>query len=151
MVLHPPFWMINNVVRRTNFFINHTIAETQRERFNPSGLLSFLKLVQRTDVFYAIWRSYEACSQNIKQHWGSLDLNNTMTMFRSCYRGDTDFLLKLIVHLAEGTSFNRAWNMWVADPQHGDMVICFASQDTIAFHNPVHCFNFYELLQATPP
>lgn len=146
-----PFWNIEDAVRRTNFFIDRSAAETQRDRFNPSGLISFIKLVKRTDVFYAVWRSYKVCSEGIKKNWGLLDLNRTMTMLRNCYSGKTDILLRLIVYLAEGTSFNRAWNMWVADPESGDMVVCFATKDNIAFSNPVHYFNFYNLLNATPP
>jgi len=146
-----PFWNIEDAVRRTNFFIDQDAAETQRERYNPSGLLSFLKLVRRTDVFYAVWRSYKVVSEGIEKNWGAMDLNSTMTMIRNCYSGKTDLLLRLIVKLAEGTSFNRAWNMWVACPETGDMVVCFASKDKIAFSNFVHYFNFYELLNATPP
>ena len=144
-----PFWNIDSVVRRTNFFINTDTANTQRNNYNPSGLLSFIKLVLRTDVFFAVWRSYKVVSQGIEKNWGFMDLNNTMTMLRKCYSGKTDFLLHLIVTLAEGTSFNRAWNMWVACPETGDFVVCFASKDKIAFNNPVHYFNFYELLNDT--
>jgi hypothetical protein len=57
----------------------------------------------------------------------------------------------LIVKLANGTSFNRAWNMWVGEPETGDIVVCFAQGNRIAFDNPVHYFNFYTLLNATPP
>jgi hypothetical protein len=71
-----------------------------------------------------------------------------MTMIRNCYSGKTDLLLRLIVILAQGTSFNRAWNMWVASPDNGDMVVCFASKDKIAFGNPVHYFNLYGLLNS---
>lgn len=147
----PPFWNIDNVVRRTNFFINPEIASTQRKNYNPSGFINFIKLVLRTDVFFAVWRSYKVVSKGIEKNHGFMDINNTMTMIRNCYSGKTDFLLRLIVTLAEGTSFNRAWNMWVADPQAGDLVVCFASKDKIAFENPVYYFNFYELLNATPP
>lgn len=146
-----PFWIIDNVVRRTNFFINPDTAFTQRNNYNPSGLISFIKLVFRTDVFFAVWRSYKVVSNGIEKNLGLMDLNSTMNMIRNCYSGKTDFLLKLIVTLAEGTSFNRAWNMWVACPETGDMVVCFASRDKIAFNNPVHYFNFYELLNEIPP
>lgn len=118
-----PFWPIQDVVRRTNFFIDQSMAETQRERYNPGGLIGFIKFLRRTDVYYAVWRSYKVCSEGIEKNWGSLNLNSTMTMLRSCYKGDTDFLLRLIVYLASGTSFNRAFNMWVADPESGDMVV----------------------------
>jgi hypothetical protein len=146
-----PFWPIQDVVRRTNFFIDPSMARTQRDRYNPGGLIGFIKLLRRTDVYYAVWRSYKVCSEGIEKNWGSLDLNSTMTMLRSCYRGDTDVLLRLIVYLANGTSFNRAFNMWVADPESGDMVVCFATKENIAFNNPVHFFNFSELLNTPPP
>ena len=147
----PPFWCIEDVVRRTNFFINSSTAMTQRDRYNPSGFMSFIELVRRTDVFYAIWRSYKSCSQEIEKNYELLDINSTMTMFRNCYSGQTDLLLSVIIRLAEGTSFNRAWNMWVADPLRGDLVVCFATKDRIAWSNPVHFFNFYDLLTTTPP
>ena len=146
-----PFWSINDVVRRTNFFIDPTLASTQREKYNPSGLLSFLKLVKRTDVFFAVWRSYKVVSEGIERNYGKMDLNSTMKMMRACYSGKTDFLLHLIVILAEGTSFNRAWNMWVGEPETGDFVVCFAKGKSIAFGNPVYYFNFYNLLNETPP
>jgi len=91
-----PFWNIDSVVRRTNFFINTDTANTQRNNYNPSGLLSFIKLVLRTDVFFAVWRSYKVVSQGIEKNWGFMDLNNTMTMLRKCYSGKTDFLLHLM-------------------------------------------------------
>ena len=147
----PPFWSINDVVRRTNFFIDPNLASTQREHYNPSGLISFLKLVKRTDVFFAVWRSYKVVSEGIERNYGKMDLNSTMKMMRACYSGKTDFLLLLIVILAEGTSFNRAWNMWVAEPETGDFVVCFAKGNSIAFDNPVYYFNFYTLLNETPP
>ena len=147
----PPFWCIEDVVRRTNFFINSSTAMTQRDRYNPSGFMSFIELVRRTDVFYAIWRSYKSCSQEIEKNYELLDINSTMMMFRNCYSGQTDLLLSVIIRLAEGTSFNRAWNMWVADPLSGDLVVCFATKDRIAWSNPVHFFNFYDLLTTTPP
>jgi len=146
----PPFWKIEYVVRRTNFFIDKTIASTQRKNYNPSGLISFIKLLFRIDVFFAVYRSYKVVSIGIEKNHGYMDLNNTMDMIRNCYSGKTDFLLRLIVTKAEGTSFNRAWNMWVACPQTGDLVVCFASKDKIAFNNPVYYFNFYDLLNAVP-
>jgi hypothetical protein len=137
------FWNIEDVVRRTNFFIDRDIAKTQRKQYDPSGLFSFIKLVLRTDVFFAVWRSYKVVSQGIEKKLSNMSLNNTLSMLRDCYSGKTDPLLRLIVTLAEGTSFNRAWNMWTACPETGDIVVCFASRDNIYFNNPVHYFKFY--------
>ena len=41
--------------------------------------------------------------------------------------------------------------MLVVDPETWDMIVCFATRDKIAFSNPVHYFNFYELLNVTQP
>ena len=141
-----PFWSINDVVRRTNFFIEPTIAETQREKYNPSGLLSLIELAKRTDIFYAVWRSYKAVSDDIEDHWGMLDINNSIDLIRNSYAGDTDLLLKIIVNLAEGTSFNRAWNMWAADPITGDLLVCFAEGEHVAYENQIYHYNLFELL-----
>ncbi|HDS59731.1 MAG TPA: hypothetical protein ENN54_05525 [Thermoplasmatales archaeon] len=147
----PPFWSIDHVVRRTNFFVDSTLAATQREHFDPSGLKSFLRLVARTDIFFAVWRSYRAMSEEIERQWGALDLNATMALMRQGYAGDTDWLLRMIIRLAEGTSFNRAWNLWVACPETGDLAVSFAERDKIAFETPVHFFNLYSLLEQDPP
>jgi len=74
-----------------------------------------------------------------------------MELMQRVYRGDTDILLKILIKLTEGTSFNRAWNMWVACPKNGDMVVSFAEKDKIAFDTPYHYFNFYKLLEEKPP
>jgi hypothetical protein len=39
--------------------------------------------------------------------------------------------------------------MWVACPETRDILVCFASKNKIAFNNPVHYFDFNELLNAT--
>ena len=146
-----PFWSIEDVVRRTNFFIEPTIASTQRERYNPAGVMSFIELVKRTDIFYAVWRSYKGISEDVEENWGLLNLDTSMDLIRQGYAGETDILLKIIVTLAEGTSFNRAWNMWVADPLSGDILVCFAEGNRIAYLNVVHHFNLFELLFEEPP
>lgn len=141
-----PFWQIKDIVRRTNFFIEPAMAATQRETYNPSSISEFIKLLYRTDIFYAIWRSYKANSEDLMQNWGDLDLDTMMTMFRNGYKGKTDLLLRIIVILAQGTSFNRAWNIWCGDPSTGDILVSFAENDKIAFDTQVHSFNLFELI-----
>ena len=129
------------------FFLEPTIALTQRDSVNPAGFKSFIQLLQRTSIFYAVWRSYRAISSDLGKKWGTLNLESSMNLIRNGYSGKTDFLLKLIVTLAKGTSFNRAWNIWVADPISGDILICFANNGKISFENPVHHFNMFELFE----
>jgi len=147
----PPFWAIDHVVRRTNFFISPEIAATQRNHYDPSGIAGAWRLITSNDPFFVIWNSYRAMSNLLEKNLGNLDLNNSMELFKKGYRGDTDIMLKMLIKLAEGTSFNRAWNMWVACPETGDIVVSFAEKDKIAFDTPSHYFNLYRLLNEEPP
>ena len=144
----PPFWEIKEVVRRTNFFISPELASTQRNHYDPSGLKGFIRIFTQNDPYFVIWRSYKAMSELIEANYGNFDLNTSMQLFQKGYRGDTDVMLKILIKLAEGTSFNRAWNMWVACPENGDIVVSFAHGNKIAFDEPYHYFNLYKLLQS---
>ncbi len=142
-----PFWEIPAVVRRTNFFLDPVLADTQRSRLHPGGLRGLLRLITFSEIYFAPWRSYKAVSTDLNDAGGTLTLSSSMDLLRNSYAGNSDALLKLIVILAQKTSFNRAWNMWVADPLTGDLLVCFANNQTIAFENPVHYLNFYDLLE----
>lgn len=143
----PPFWQIKEVVRRTNFFIYPEIAKTQRKHYDPSGLKGFIRIFTENDPFFVIWRSYKVVSKMVEDNYGRFGLNNSMEIFQSTYRGDSDLLLKILIWLAEGTSFNRAWNMWIACPETGDFVVSFAERDKIASSTPYHYFNLFELIK----
>ncbi len=147
----PPFWAIDHVVRRTNFFISPELAATQRMHYDPSGLAGFLRVFTDGEPYFVIWNSYRAMSNLLEKNLGNMELNNSMEMFKKGYRGDTDIILKILIKLAEGTSFNRAWNMWVSCPETGDIVVSFAERDRIAFDTPTHYFNLYRLLNEEPP
>jgi len=147
----PPFWAIDHVVRRTNFFISPELAATQRMHYDPSGLGGFLRVLTDGEPYFVIWNSYRAMSNLLEKNLGNMELNNSMEMFKKGYRGDTDIILKILIKLAEGTSFNRAWNMWVSCPETGDIVVSFAERDKIAFDTPTHYFNLYRLLNEEPP
>ena len=73
-----------------------------------------------------------------------------MQLFQKTYRGDTDIILKILIKMAEGTSFNRAWNMWVACPENGSMLVSFAHGNKIAFDTPYHYFNLYDFMPHHP-
>ena len=141
-----PFWEIKDVVRRTNFFIAPELAATQRPHYNPAGIKGFMRIF-KGEPYFVIWRSYKVMSELIEKNYGSFDLNTSMQLFQRGYRGDTDLMLKILIKLAKGTSFNRAWNMWVACPENGDIVVSFAHGNKIAFDMPYHYFNLYKLLQ----
>jgi hypothetical protein len=134
-----PCWEIQDVVRRTNFFINPETAKTQRENYDPSSIIRFI-LGKNPD--YPFWRHYQTLSRGIESIWGLIDLNTTMTMLRQVYTGQTDPL----VFLAQFFGFLRTMHQWVACPETGEMVISFASPTKSAFKNQVYFFNLNELL-----
>lgn len=141
-----PFWGIDEMVRRTNFFIEPTIVSTQRDDFDPSTIPMFIKLLKRDDFFFAIWQSYYAVSKAFENEYGSYTLSSLMTLFRESYKGNTNFLLGFIISKAQDTSFNHAWNMWIVEPSTGDFLVCFADHDTIAYDRPIHQYNMNDFV-----
>ena len=145
----PPFWEIENVVRRSPMFISPMCASTQKERpfYDPSGLRGFLFFLAGKNPYFVIWNQYRALSEEIEKQWGTLNLNSTMTMLRDVYLGKTDFIFYVMQKLG---SF-KAFHQWVACPESGDIVVSFATRDKAACENPVHYFNLYKLLESEPP
>ena len=156
-----PFWLIKNVVRRTNFFIDPVLVKTQRNRFNPGGIIGFLRAIIASvketlnpelknkyspDLIYPIWRNYKIISREIEKKWGKLDIDNSLSIIRDTYNGKTDFLLKIMGRLGKDHGFLVTWNQWAACPETGDIFVSFASHDKYASQNPIHHFNLYELI-----
>lgn len=140
-----PFYEINQTVRRTNFFINPDLAETQRDTYDTKSFKSFINFVFRKDFFFYLWHHYKAISQQITKNLGNLDLNTTMDSMKSVYNGETEIVL-FIFALLSGKTTAQTWNQWVADPITGDITVCFSSKDKSAYENPSYYFNFYDLL-----
>ncbi len=150
---HKPFWGIEHVVRRTNVFLEPTIAATQRTPYNPAGVIAFFKLLlnQKTNPYFAVFQLYQSVSKQLYITGGNLSLNTTLEALRNGYRGDGFPLLRLIEKLGKGTGMAEAWNQWVVCAETGNMVVSFANHDQMAFKTEPHFFNFYDLLDADPP
>lgn len=148
-----PFWGIDHVVRRTNVFVDPTIAKTQRTPYNPAGLIGFLKLLffQKSSPYFAVYQLYKSVSSQIDTTWGTLTLNETMTVLKNGYLAEDFPLLRLIERLGKGTGMAEAWNQWVACGATGDIIVSFATHDQMAFRAKSHYFNFYDLLDADSP
>jgi hypothetical protein len=148
-----PFWAIEHVVRRTNVFLEPTIAKTQRTPYNPAGMIAFLKLLffQKNNPYFAVYQLYQSVSKEIYVSGGNLSLNKTMEALQNGYRAKDFPLLRLIERLGNGTGMAEAWNQWVACPATGEMVLSFANHDQMAFKTETHYFNLYELLSESPP
>jgi hypothetical protein len=145
---NPPFWSIDHVVRRKNFFINPFTANTQRDIYDPRFYL-ILSLLPDNINYFNPWRYYRTLSLEIDELWGNLNLNNTMSMLRSIYRGETDIFLFIFWKI--GQEKFGAYHQWVACPETGDIVISYAHDDQRAQYNMVHYFNMFELLDSEPP
>ena len=145
-----PFWQIKDTIRRVNLFLNPELTplETGRLRYDPSGLQSILWLLQGKSQAFIPWRHYYALSNEIENHYGILDLHSTMSMFRDEYSGKTDFLM-FIINRVLG-SYQSIFQ-FVACPENGDMVFSIANRDSLAYENPVHYVNLYNMLDKTPP
>ena len=144
-----PFYSIKDVVRRSNLFINPSTALTQRQIYNPSSLL--LMLLGLND-YYPMFIQYEALSRGIEKRYGNLDLNSSMDILREAYSGHNHLIIlflhkiNLLDETAKHYGYLEAINQWVIYPKTGDMLISFADANKRAWENPVHYFNFYDLL-----
>jgi len=148
-----PFWSMDHVVRRTNLFVNRTMATTQRAWYNPSifPLLSVLFGINPmggTSISASgAWVHYEALSKGIEQKLGTMNLTNSMALLRTVYLGKTDVRFFLMQKAKAHTTMYQ----WVACPETGDLLVSFATITQSAFENPVHAFNFFDLLNESLP
>jgi hypothetical protein len=143
----PPFWQIQDVLRRPNCFVNPEMAVLQREQYDISTLRSVFRLLTGQDFYFGIWKHYVALSKGIESIWGAMNVSNTMAMFQGFYRGNND----VIFFLLQKAHSYQAIQQWVACPKTGELALCLASQDKIASYNPVHSFNLFDLLNEEPP
>jgi len=137
-----PFWSIENVVRRKNFFIDRKTAITQRFPYNPR---SIFHIINFKNYHFLNWKTYKALSIELENQWGNLGLNNTMDILQDVYCGNTDFFLYLSVNWFEGL---QAYHQWVCCPETGDMVISFGDRDKKAQFCDASYFNLFEMLNS---
>jgi hypothetical protein len=142
-----PFWQVKDYVRRGNCFINRTLAKTERTFYNIGGLFGFLMWILFRDIFFVAWSQYKAISREVDKQHGTLDVNSSLELLRDAYKGKTDIIFGYIV----GKGVYQTWHQWAGSPETGDIAVCFAEEDRRAFLNEVHYFNFYDLLNSTPP
>lgn len=140
-----PFWKIKNVVRRTNFFIDPTMASTQRTRYHPGGLIGFLKLFTG-GTFFALWRKYTSMSKEIQKNWGDIDLNSSISLLRRVYTGKTDLFMFIFICLNKRGILSD-FHQWSACLETGDFVISFADAESYAHETQLHYFNINELFE----
>lgn len=138
-----PFWKIQDVVRRTNFFVEPVMASTQRSRYNPSTLLSFFDLF-KGEPFFPLWRKYKSMSEEIEKNWGEINLDSSMSIMRKVYSGRTDLLLFVFLSLGKN-SILTDFHQWSYCPKTGDFVVSFADGENYAHETDMHYFNLNNL------
>jgi len=143
----PPFWTIEDVVRRGNLFINPLLAALQRDIYDPSGFAGFARFMFGKNSYFVVWSQYKAMSDEIERQYGNLDLDTTIWLMRHVYKGRTS----IIFNFMRKIGVYQPAHQWVACPERGDMVISFAEGKTLADKTSIHYFNLFELLQSEIP
>jgi hypothetical protein len=148
-----PFWVMDHVVRRTNMFVDPTMAASQRAWYNPRmfplfSILFGINPMGKTSISAAgSWIHYQALSKGIEHRWGTMNLTNSMELLRAVYLGKTDVRFYLMQKAKAHTTIYQ----WIACPETGDILVSFATRHQSAFENPVHAFNFFDLENEPPP
>ena len=145
-----PFWQIEHCIRRTNMFLDSNLALSQRDWYDMSGLLGFARTFfdsRYPITFYITWLHYQAVSKGIQDAFGTLDLESGFQMLRDIYLGKTDVLFCIYQHFLGYSSSHQ----WCAHPSSGDIMISFATKDMLGYKTQPYIFNFYELLNESPP
>lgn len=136
-----PFWQIRHVVRRGNCYIDPDLAKIERNCYNPSGIMGFIRMITGKDSTFSTWIQYKAISDEIEKQYGSLTTKSALTLLQDVYLGNTNIFFKLTLSNSTGTG-----RQWVGSPKSGDMAICFTHHGEEAYQNTIYTFNFYDLL-----
>ena len=140
-----PFWLIKDVVRRTNCFLDEETAETQRDPYNPRHFQYWFG----SEPWNVIFHHYKAISKGIERNYGQLTINSTMQMMRNAYNGQYDLIWRLL--MLSGTGWSTWWQ-WVACPKTGDMQISFADGEISAHSNDkIFSLNFLKTIENQVP
>jgi hypothetical protein len=142
------------------------MANLQRLRYNPTSFVRFM-LTQTVAKILGVYDSYkyeyfaesehyQVLSRQLKNNWGTLDLDTIMEMLRSIYRNDLrNYNLNLRFLFAKNILPDRCYNVdnyqWVVCPETGKFLISFAKGETRAHDNTIHSFNMVDLFNESPP
>jgi hypothetical protein len=140
-----PFYQMKDVIRRSNCFIDPTLAATQRDIYNPRSIIYLLKWKKNYGSVNS-WFRYKAMSNGIQRLYGNINLMNAIGIMRNLYWGKYNFFWLLLTLRAR---MFAEWQ-WAACPITGDMLLSYISRDNLAFENDYYHFNLFELLERNP-
>ena len=136
-----PFFEMENVLRRTNLFINRKTAEKQRKYFHPADLRY---LFSGKVLLSYPWFHYKALSKSIEKNRGNLDFKKTMEMFRDVYDGKYNLIWHLF-RLMKNKPI--PWFQWACCPKTGDMIISFTGLEKNQNFNRIYNLNLSRILK----
>jgi hypothetical protein len=143
-----PFWSIEDVVRRSNCFLNPSLALEQRPIYNPNHFLYWIGLILKGEPWASVWSHYKALSLGLEESWGKIDLINSITLIRSVYHGGYDPIWEFLLTFREEWT---TWWQWVAKPKTGQFYISFADGETSAHWTPVLSFDLIKSIDNRLP
>jgi hypothetical protein len=143
-----PFWAIKDVVRRGNFYLTPSLVDIElgRNFYDISGLKGLFRYLFGIDYSYFNWLQYKCISEEIERQYGTLDYVSALRLLRDVYLGDTDIMIQILWR-----QYSASPRQWVGCPATGYLAICFADEGNEPYHNDIHTFNFYDLLESNPP
>ena len=133
-----PFWAIEDVVRRSNCFLDPNLALEQRSMYNPNNLIYWIHLILQGEPWAAIWSHYKALSIGLEEEWGKIQVMKSVNMIRNVYHGGYDPVWEFLMGFRDEWT---TWWQWVAVPKTGEFVISFAKGESSAHWQQVLSFD----------
>jgi hypothetical protein len=143
-----PFWPIEQVVRRSNCYLDPSLALEQRTIYNPNNLIYWIRLILQGEPWAAVWSHYNALSLGLEDKWGQIQVMNSVDMIRTVYHGGYDPIWELLLSFRDEWT---TWWQWVARPGSGEFVISFANGQTSAHWEPVLSFDLIKSIDNRLP
>ena len=145
-----PSRVINNTVRRGNFFLNYSIAGLNDNFYKKSTFLRFVLFLLDFKVEYNYYYTllhFTVLSDEVEKNWGNFDHNLSINVLRNIYSGKTNLFYGLINKL--GGSYRNSWSQISYCPETGDIILSFAKDGQTAFKQEINRFNFNDLVNNT--
>lgn len=137
-----PFFQIKNVIRRSNCYVNSSLASVQRPFFNPRDLRYLLGMAENYGSVNS-WMRYKGMSVAIKRDYGSFDVNSSLEVMRNLYDGRYHPVWWALRKTSDDIP---AWWQWSASPGSGDILLSFAQKECFAQRTEPVLLNLFELI-----
>jgi len=142
-----PSEIINNVLRRSNFYLNYSIAGLEDDCYKKSTFFRFLLYRLNFDIkcyyFYTMLH-FKVLSNEIKRNMGDFDHNLSINVLRDVYSGKTNLFYGLMNLL--GGSYKNSWSQLSICPNTGDIIISIAKDGVTSFKQDLNWLNFDEIV-----